>query len=556
MPFISGTKTTYASANTIRIQAVEIDNTALVHDFADFPAIGSQAFALQVPEYKNYLVQILEFVAGNPVGNVIGSYVRDARKDCQSQREDIEIIVDGGRANLDPVAGATEVNIPGLAGEIYRIEKRQFGPLIEGVEFTYKLTGGFILTEPFQADDVYVIQFFPPGTTANPDIIITVDGTEPTDPVNGTYQFRDVRLKDKPGRLVQRGFGTNRQFFLPEISIHPDGGFDLLDGRTFQPDDVYFWQFYPTVCTTYNTATNADDAGELIVTANTVYDIAHRGKVIQFRGAGETVQYELPGLDEIPAFTKIRFEANGGAQVYGKIKTKAADVMDCVLPNQVSTTYMHVAKGEHALLMKGFTDDTQTTAIWKVLELPRGYDCLGEDVVSSGILRNALAKDGLLRNKATYQRIWDWFLENSDTVKIITDAEWNTITEKTNFDNPAAPLQVKLNSHKVADVDANNFRMPDDREYYYRIGNHTTGATSEAVWDQNQKHDHGSFDGPSGKLFDQLLTDDVDAGELVTTGPTDYTPNEPNVKRSKPMATNGAAQVLVRSVNKIAQIKI
>lgn len=558
MPFIKGVKTTYASPNTIRHQAVEIDNTAIIHDYADNPAVGAQAFELQVPEYKNYLVQILEFVSGNPVGTVIGSYVVDVKKDCASNREDIELIVNGGRANLDPVAGATVVNIPGLAGEIYRIEKRYFGPLIEGVDFNYRLTGGFELLggATFQAPggegDVFILQFFAPGITASPDIIITVDGTETTDPADGSTQYRNMALKDKPGRLVQRGFGTNRQLYLPEIAIYPDGGFDLLGGKTFTSGDVYFWQPYPVICTTtMSESGGAALTGEVVVSADIAYDIAHKNKVIVFRGADESLlTYTLPDIETFPAFVPIRFEAANGQQIYGCIKTFGANEMDVVVPNQVTTTKLYVAKGEHAVLMKGGTEGSR---VWRVLEMPKGYDCLGEDVLSSGIVKNAAKKEGALFNKINYARLWDWINANASTVKIITDAAWNANTP---FVNPVTSVveSIKLNCHKVADVDATNFRLPDDRRFHYRIGNHTDGNTSEAVMDENKSHDHSVFDSPTGKFFGEVLTIAL-PGENVTTQYTDITADEPNVIRSRPMARQGAEEVRVRAVNKISFIR-
>jgi hypothetical protein len=558
MPFIKGTKTTYASPNTIRHQAVEIDNTAIIHDYADNPAIGAQAFELQVPEYKNYLVQILEFVIGNPIGTVIGSYVVDVRKDCSANREDIELVVDGGRALLDPVAGATSVAIPGLAGEIYRIEKRYFGPLIEGVDFNYLLTGGFELLggSTFEAPggdgDVYFIQFFAPGITASPDIIITVDGTEPTDPADGTTEYRNIALKDKPGRLVQRGFGANRQLYLPEIAIYPDGGFDLLGGKTFSSGDVYFWQPYPVICTTVESTSGGSGlSGEVIIDADTAYDIAHKNKVIVFRGADESlITYTLPDIETFPAFLPIRFEAANGEQIYGCIKTFGTDEMDAVLPNQVSPTKLYVAKGEHAVLMKGGTGGSW---VWRVIEMPRGYDNLGEEALSSGIIRNAAKKEGQDVSKVNYARIWDWVQENESTVKVITEAEWDTETEVI---NPVtlAPFNIKLDCHKFADIDADTFRFPDDREFHYRIGNHTDGNTSEAVMDDNKAHDHEAFDVLTGKYYGKLVRTTT-VGEVRTAGSADATTGEVDIITAKQMTRPGVAEVRVRAVNKISFIR-
>jgi hypothetical protein len=558
MPFIKGTKTTYASPNTIRHQAVEIDNTAIIHDYADNPAIGAQAFELQVPEYKNYLVQILEFVIGNPIGTVIGSYVVDVRKDCSANREDIELVVDGGRALLDPVAGATSVAIPGLAGEIYRIEKRYFGPLIEGVDFNYLLTGGFELLggSTFEAPggdgDVYFIQFFAPGITANPDTIITVDGAEPTDPADGTTEYRNIALKDKPGRLVQRGFGTNRQLFLPEIAIHPDGGFDLLDGKTFTSGDVYFWQPYPVICTTTESTTGSGSlSGEVIIAEDTAYDIAHKNKVIVFRGADETlITYTLPDIETFPAFLPMRFEFANGEQIYGCIKTFTGNEIDAVVPNQVTTTKLYGARGEHAVLMKGGTEGSW---VWRVLEMPRGYDNLGEEALSSGIIRNAAKKEGQNASKINYARIWDWVQANESTVKVITEAEWDTETAVV---NPVTllPFNIKLDCHKFADIDADTFRFPDDREFHYRIGNHTDGNTSEAVMDDNKRHDHEYFEVLTGKYYGNLVRSTT-AGEVRTAGSADATTGEVDIIESKRMARVGADQVYVRAVNKISFIR-
>ena len=236
----------------------------------------------------------------------------------------------------------------------YRV-KRYFGPLREGIEFNYRITGGFDLLggDLFVDEDDYNIEFFAPGLLASPDIIITVDGTEPTDPIAGTAAYRDVRLKNAPGRLVQRGFGPNRQVYSPEITIYADGGFDFVGGKVFEAGDVYFWQPYPTVCNRYEgTGSSSYTAGEVVVESNTVYSNDHKRKIISFRSLTATVQYTLPDISLFPSGVPIKFEANKGAQVYGTIKTFGSQYIDCTVPNQVNTTKLYVGKGEQCELIK------------------------------------------------------------------------------------------------------------------------------------------------------------------------------------------------------------
>lgn len=558
MPFIKGVKTSYASANTIGLRAVDVDNTAIIHDEVQFVSVGmvnaAAAFTLSVPEYKMYLVLILEYIAGNPIGNVIGSYVKDARTECGVNREDIPLKVGGGRALLDPVAGATSVDIPGLAGEIYRIVERNFGPLIEGGEFDFKLTGGWDLLggATFEDGKDYNIEFFAPGLTASPDIIITVDGAGLYDPVAGASIYRNPNLKDKPGRLVQRGFGPNRQLYLPEITIYADGGFDFLGGKVFDADDVYFWQPYPTVCnTTVADSGSLSLKGEVIVETDTVYDAAHKAKLIVFRGTTSKVQYTLPDIALFPAGVPIEFEGNKGNQVYGCIKTFGSQYIDCTVPNQTNTTKLYVALGEQCTLVK----PTAASTLWKVLKMPAGYELLGQDIVSAGVIKNALKKEGQSLDKLVYARLWDWLQENAATVKIISDATWNTTTSKTN-PLTGSPFNVKLNAGKVADIDAYNFRLPDERQYHWRNGDNGATQTSEILWDELQSHDHNKFDSPTGLTFDLLLTDDNSGSSSVTDTARDVNADEPNTLRAKPMVRIGGAENLVRSVYKIVQIKI
>ena len=98
--------------------------------------------------------------------------------------------------------------------------------------------------------------------------------------------------------------------------------------------------------------------------------------------------------------------------------------------------------------------------------------------------------------------------------------------------------------------------LSDDRLYYYRNGDNTSTNTSEIIWDQNQAHEHSYFDSPTGRIFDLLLTDDDSGSASVTDISRDVNADEPNTKTAKPMAKKGGSEVLVRSINKIAQIRI
>lgn len=99
---------------------------------------------------------------------------------------------------------------------------------------------------------------------------------------------------------------------------------------------------------------------------------------------------------------------------------------------------------------------------WRVVHANWGYDILGTDVTSKAIVKNTIRKYGEVFSKVIYARIWDWVLENSSIYPIVSDSVWHMI-------DPTSGE--KLNTGYFANLDANSFRAPDDRNYSYRSTN-------------------------------------------------------------------------------------
>ncbi|MDX1937616.1 MAG: hypothetical protein SFU21_10880, partial [Flavihumibacter sp.] len=477
MPIIASGITAYNTNNRLRVQLLDNATKAIVYDEQIFvaPHVNGHNFVLNAPTFDVYYIRLQEEVAAN-IWNTIGNYEKDVTENCTTVEQDLELYVNGGRANLDPVANTSSVDIPALAGRIYRLVEEGTGQLIHGVEWQRKDTGGFDLLggQVFQAQTSYFVQFFPPGTTADEDIVIRVGSNDLYAPAVGTNQYRNPNLAGAVYRVVQRGYGPLTRLINAEIAIVPAGGFDLLGGQLFGDKDIFFVQVYPKVCITQTNGSNAAFAGEVEILNDTVYNAAHQNKLIVFRGAGQLVKYTLPDINAFPQQVIIAFEANGGNQVYGTIETFAAgQYIDYKVPNQLNTTRLALAQGEQVWLCRGGNNK------WRVVNSSWAYNNgLGTDLLSTLPAPGYLAKDGSIYSKQVFWRIWDAVQEAQPFSPIVTDAVWNTV-------DPVTGL--KLNSGFYADVDANNFRLPDERNYYGRA---TDGAKLPGAKETDQVGEH------------------------------------------------------------------
>lgn len=522
MPVIADALTANSIPDPLKIVLMDNATKSIVYDSVTYAAVDHNPgvnFVLNAPGYDIYYVKLLQMNPGNPAGIQIAAYEKDLTENCTSQEPDLEIVVDGGRTDLDPVSGTDTVDIPSVAGRLYRVIQRGLGQLMRAIEVEFIDTGGFKLVgNVFASNQAYFIQYFPPSTTADPDIIIRVNSGDLYAPAAGATQYRNPDLKGKAFRVVSRGLGPMLGTVTAEIQIVVAGGFDLLNGAQFQAGEIFFVQVYPKICITQ---TGGGAGGQLfndevIINADTIYDGAHLNKLIVFRGAGVTVQYELPDIISFPPHVIMCFEANGGSQVYGAIATKPGQYIDYKVPNQLNTIRIGLAQGEQVWICKG------AAGKWRVLNATWDYSNVGMDILSNGYVHNTLHKNGGQFPKAVYWRLWDWVLENAGVSPIKNPADWAT------------------DKGYYCDVDVDNFRVPDDSGQVYKAADTAIRFPGSKETDQ------------VGEINITLQKGDSYGGNSAAPGK--FAPGG-NHQPTDTIIVNGGKENTVKNYGKIAQVK-
>lgn len=317
----------YTSANNYKVQALDPVSLAVEATQTFLPTGGVHPIrdvTLFVPESKVYIIRVVEVTGGGDVVKHEATY--DASTQTFSTVPDIDYVVN--RSVNDPVEGQTDFLVPALAGKRYRLVQRGVGPLVPGFEWDYleaggfKLLGGATFAVNAGIGDTYFVQFLPDSTTSPDDLYLVVGRGLSYDPLEGAVQYRNSSLAGQSYRVEQRGIGPRR---TDEITIVSVGGWDLLGGELFNFNDTWIVHFYPTIILQSPTVSGTGKEYEDIIeiTADTVYDAAHLGKLILAKGAGTTIKYSLPLGASIPAGKCLAFKNTGKNAKFLTLETAA-----------------------------------------------------------------------------------------------------------------------------------------------------------------------------------------------------------------------------------------
>jgi hypothetical protein len=360
------------------------------------------------------------------------------------------------------------------------------------------------------------------------DIEFIVGGAGTYDPQVPDNWVEHPSLKDRAFRIVQRGNGPLLKVEYVYSTVGSNGRATFTD-LVLENGMVLFAQIYPKLVTAQTTGTGPWN-NEVVITTDTVWDSSlHLDKLLVFRGSGTKVKFTLPNINTFPFNREICFEANGGNQIYGAIESAAGQEIDFRVPNQLATTKVGLAQGEQVRLTRG------RNGKWRVGMANWGYDTIGADFLSSGIVSNSMIKDGSDKLKADYWRLWDWVLANAGTSPTVSLATWNTLTAGT-----------FMSRCFFCDKDPDTFIVPDDRAYIYKPIQFGRIPGTKELGQVGQFTDVFKI-----KAAD-TSTSDTGTGKIVTGS----SGNEPRDSDDITITFNTGKENLINNVGKIPQIKI
>lgn len=241
-----------------------------------------------------------------------------------------------------------------------------------------------------------------------------------------------------------------------DYNVISTGGFELINGNTFQNGEKYVIHFQPNITANSGggggggTFTNANGkifSGDLVVTNNITLQPTDIGKSIVISGTNTTITITLPEVSTIPDDVMTCFISEGGNHIMATIYASAGIQWQKRLSNNI-----YMAQAEELWLYKH-------GSVWRVAHADGNFktvgtifDCYQQDQI------NAIPLDGNYYSRALYPRLWEYIQNQLDSSLLVTDGVWltqNTIT------GPAGSVNIYPNIGKFSTGDlSTTFRVP------------------------------------------------------------------------------------------------
>jgi hypothetical protein len=267
---------------------------------------------------------------------------------------------------------------------------------------------------------------------------------------NNGGSYTDTSLAGWTWSLERRGFGTMQR----TVDYSWDSGTNTwallatLDNPTpnIQDGEIFVIHFQPQITTTNTPQSTSISlfSGVEIIDADTALDATIMGKAVQLAGATPFFTVTLPDLNLIQANRPLIFMSNEGSHVNASITAYAGQSIKWL---NSTLTEVVVGQSEEIWLYKWVDPNDSSIMCWKVLHADGNFKTVGEIVdiyKDSGVL-NALYCAGQSISKSSYKRLWN-YVNGLDGSMLVSDANWSNVALN--------------NKGKFADVDTNNFRLP------------------------------------------------------------------------------------------------
>jgi hypothetical protein len=333
-------------------------------------------------------------------------------------------------------------------------------------------------------------------------------------PAHGDSQYVNTDLDDPDITdyvVEQRGFGNLS--WNTEINEIAGGGFEFINGWTFNQDDTYFITIYKMVQQQSTSITTQNQFIDVeIISANDTFDADLYNKLLiaDFVGVGVGV-IDVPDFGTIPNHTMLHLNTHSGEQRYVTLQFDS----DAIRFMGEYRTAIHLGRGEEIRIL--FMDGNGY-----VVSYSGGYGLVGERRLGNKPGMNELLLDGTEYLIADYPRIWD-YIQSLPATQLVTYAAWGQVQAVTVAGNVINRYPNK--GLFAQSVDGLSFKVPDDRNMFYRAMKYPlnedidTERLTQAVGGlQAQQiigHGHGIKSTASGASVND--TADVVRGQIVGT---------------------------------------
>lgn len=288
----------------------------------------------------------------------------------------------------------------------------------------------------------------------------------------------------------------SKDFLDNEYEVLQSGGFRItIPGYEIQPDTRFSLQFAEPIPESPGGIENLPGGGFIIgklpVTTNTQMLAADLGKLVQLRGGSNQITFTLPDLSAIPAYSVVIIEACISNVREQRITGANGQL---IYMNNTSYQSLHIRAGEAVWL---FAD----TDGWYVFnDFGSVYRQVGFVFDAYKVGGDALALEGQLVSKTEYARLWQW-VEGLGDAKV-PEAIWSS------------------NKGKFADVNNDQFRLPDWRDMFTRAAAAGKGV---GTFEDSQNKAHNHVEAPYNKAI--AKASDVPPGDQ-SPGNTDSNNNQ------------------------------
>lgn len=333
-------------------------------------------------------------------------------------------------------------------------------------------------------------------------------------PASGDSQYVNADLDDADitdYTVEQRGFG--KLSWGEEIQEIAGGGFEFINGWTFNQEDKYFITVFKLVAQQSTTVTTQNQFADILVlSANDVFDADLYNKLLIANWAGAVGVIDVPSFSFIPNNTVLHLNTHGGAQRNVTLQFPPGETIRFMGSDR---TEIHLGKGEEIRII--FKDGSAY-----VVHYEGDYRHLGERRLGNIAGINEIVLNGSEYPEADYPRLLE-LVESLPADQVVTYAVWAAAVVVTvaGYDYTTYP------NKGLFARSGGNIKVPDDRNKFYRALRYTDGtvdaerqtqATGGHQYQQILAHGHAiksTSNGPSAGD-----TGDVMRGSIVGTAST------------------------------------
>lgn len=213
-----------------------------------------------------------------------------------------------------------------------------------------------------------------------------------------------------------------------DYNILSGGGFELINGNTFQNGERYVIHFQPNITSgsgggggsTFTNASGKLFSGISVLTADTTLAPSDMGKIIMISGTNTSIKVTLPEVSTVPDDVMTCLMSNAGNHIMATIYASAGFLWQKRL-----SANLYMAQGEELWIFKHGSNWYVANSDGNFKTVGAIFDCYQSDQI------NAIPLNGGLLSRALYPRLWEYVQNQLDPTLLISDGTWalfNTIS--------------------------------------------------------------------------------------------------------------------------------